>query len=256
MALHPEADIYRCTECTHAFSDPASMPAQETYDSNYYEEAHRRWFQYPNTALFDRIARLVPQGASLLDLGCGRGDFLRFVHKQRPDLRLTGIDFSPNQDDAIRFLKGDALSTNIEEQFDVTVSLAVIEHVVDCAAFANRMLALTKPGGTVVIMTVNESSLLYGLARTGRALGIPLAFNRLYSRHHLHHFTRASLSRLSRECGLSVSRHILHNSPVKAVDLPVKNKAADATLRLVVAAVTAAGYVSSESYLQTIICTA
>ena len=169
MAAHPEADIYRCKCCTHAFSDPGSMPQQESYDPDYYGDTHRRWFEHPNTALFERITALIPAGASVLDVGCGRGDFLRHVHRNRPDVQLTGIDYSPNQDKNIRFLQGDAFELEIRDRFDVVVSLNVIEHVSDCVAFANRLRELTKPGGTIAIMTVNESSILYGLARFGRS---------------------------------------------------------------------------------------
>jgi SAM-dependent methyltransferase len=109
MARHPDADIYRCEHCTHAFSDPASMPKQESYDTDYYDDTHRRWFEHPNTALFDRITAIIPRGGSLLDVGCGRGDLLRHVQSKRPDVQLTGIDYSPNQDEIIRFLQGDAI---------------------------------------------------------------------------------------------------------------------------------------------------
>jgi 2-polyprenyl-3-methyl-5-hydroxy-6-metoxy-1,4-benzoquinol methylase len=254
MATHPEANIYRCACCTHAFSDPASMPAQENYDPDYYDETHRRWFEHPNTALFDRIIGLIPQGGAVLDVGCGRGDFLRHVHRKRPDVQLTGIDYSWNRDETIEFLQGDAFKLDIPDRFDVVVSLAVIEHVPDCVAFANRMRELTKPGGTMAIMTVNESSILYGLARIGRVLGVRLAFDRLYSRHHLHHFTRTSLRRLLESRGLKLSQHIMHNAPVKAVDLPVCSRKADAVLRAMVMGVSAAGYVLSKTYLQTVIC--
>jgi SAM-dependent methyltransferase len=254
MATHPEADIYRCKCCTHAFSDPGSMPRQESYDPDYYNETHRRWFEHPNTALFKRITAVIPTGASVIDIGCGRGDFLRHVHRNRPDVQLTGIDYSPNQDEIIRFLQGDAFELDIRDRFDVVVSLNVIEHVSDCVAFADRLRELTKPGGTIAIMTVNESSILYGMARIGRLFGVPLAFDRLYSRHHLHHFTCASLLRLLESRGLKLSQHILHNSPVKAVDLPVQSRMADAVLRIMVGGVSGAGYVLSKGYLQTVIC--
>jgi SAM-dependent methyltransferase len=254
MATHPEANIYRCECCTHAFSDPGSMPRQESYGPDYYNDTHRRWFEHPNTALFKRITAVIPTGASVIDVGCGRGDFLRYLHRNRPEVQLTGIDYSPNQDEKIRFLQGDAFELDVGERFDVVVSLNVIEHVSDCVAFANRLRELTKPGGTMVIMTVNESSILYGLARIGRRLGVPLAFDRLYSRHHLHHFTSASLLRLLESCGLKLSKHILHNSPVKAVDLPVQNRMADAVLRIMVGGVCGAGHVLSKGYLQTVIC--
>jgi 2-polyprenyl-3-methyl-5-hydroxy-6-metoxy-1,4-benzoquinol methylase len=254
LAKHPDADIYRCNSCTHAFSDVASMPKQEEYGAEYFDDTHRRWFEHPNTRLFDRVASFIPQGGSVLDVGCGRGDFLRHVHKTRPDARLTGIDFAPNEHDAIRFAQGDVLTLDLGERFDVVVSLSVIEHVADCVAFAGRMAELTKPGGFTIVNTPNEASILYGLGRAGRSMGIPLAFNRLYSRHHLHHFTPKSLRTLLEACGLTISDHIMHNAPLMAMDLPVRNPVADAVLRAGVWVIFTAGSATSKTYLQTVVC--
>jgi 2-polyprenyl-3-methyl-5-hydroxy-6-metoxy-1,4-benzoquinol methylase len=254
MAKHPEADIYRCSCCTHAFSDLASMPDQEIYDAGYYDNEHRRWFENPDTNLFDGITALIPEGGSVLDIGCGRGGFLHHVHSKRPDVQLTGVDYSSNQDEVIRFLQGDALKVDISDRFDLVVSLAVIEHVPDCVALAKRMRELAKPGGTLVVMTLDESSILFGLARLGRVLGVPMAFDCLYSRHHVHHFTRASLTRLLESCGLKVSQRIMHNAPLQAVDLPVRSRIADAVLRMALRVVFVAGCVLSRAYLQTVIC--
>ncbi len=256
MGKHPDADIYRCKSCTHAFSDIASMPKQEEYGADYFDDTHRRWFEHPNTQLFDRVAAYIPQGGSVLDVGCGRGDFLRHVHRMRPDAKLTGIDFAPNQHESIRFLQGDVITLDISQRFDVVVSLSVIEHVPDCVAFARRMVELTKQGGSMIVNTPNEASILYGMGRAGLSFGVSLAFNRLYSRHHLHHFTPTSLRRLLESSGLTVSKHLMHNAPVKAMDLPVRNAAADAVLRAGVWAVFAAGSITSKTYLQTIVCSA
>ena len=51
MARNPDADSYGCDHWTHAFSDPASMPKQESFDTDYYDDTHRRWFERPHTAL-------------------------------------------------------------------------------------------------------------------------------------------------------------------------------------------------------------
>ena len=169
-------------------------------------------------------------------------------------MQLTGIDYSRNRDEAIEFLQGDAFKLDIRDRFDVVVSLAVIEHVPDCAAFADRMRELTKPGGTIAIMTVNESSILYGLARIGRALGVRLAFDRLYSRHHLHHFTRTSLRRLLESRGLKLSQHIIHNSPSESGGFAGIEPMGNVVLRAMVRGVSGAGYVLSKRYLQTVIC--
>jgi SAM-dependent methyltransferase len=94
MPSHPEAELFRCLGCSHAFTQPESIRSPERYEASYFEEDHRRWFEHPNTELFERILAEVPKGASVVDVGCGRGDFLRFARNARPDLNLTGIDGS------------------------------------------------------------------------------------------------------------------------------------------------------------------
>lgn len=254
VAKHPEADLYRCRGCTHCFSHLESIEF-ERYQENYFDDDHQRWFANPNVGLFARIAEAIPNDASVLDAGCGGGHFLRHLRKIRPDLALTGVDLSANRDcDGIRFYQGDLLTTNIEGTFDAVVSLAVIEHVADVPGFVERLRQLTKPNGTITIMTLNEDSLLYGLARLGRQLGVPLAFNRLYSRHHLHHFTRNSLRVALESQGLQIESEITHNAPLEAIDIPVKNIALEALLRSGMWIVCKAGDITGRSYLQTMFC--
>ena len=254
MAHHPETDLYRCRRCTHAFSHLEAMQEFERYDDNYYDTVHKRWFNHPNTALFERIAKAIPPSASVLDAGCGRGDFLRYLRQHRPDLRLFGIDLSSNQSvDGIRFLQGDIMQMRIDERFDVIVSLSVIEHISDAAGFARCLHALINPGGLAIVTTVNENSLLYGVARMGRRLGVPLAFNRLYSHHHLHHFTRKSFRTVLRNGGFSIESDFVHAAPLAAIDLPVQGKVADAMLRGGTWVLFRVGALTDRNYLQTII---
>jgi 2-polyprenyl-3-methyl-5-hydroxy-6-metoxy-1,4-benzoquinol methylase len=255
MPSHPEAELYRCAACSHAFTHPESIKHPERYEASYFEEGHKRWFEHPNAELFERILSEIPQYASVVDVGCGRGDFLRFAQSKRSDLKLTGIDLSDNADESgIRFIQGDILKLNLPDRFDVVVSLAVIEHVAEVGAFVRRMQQLAKPSGTVVVMTLNDGSLLYLAARLGRSVGVPLAFNRLYSVHHLHHFTRDSLSNLLTSNGCIVRKHLDHNAPIEAMDLPVNNRWLDSVLRIGLRALWMAGKVARRSYLQTIVC--
>ena len=257
MAHHPETELYRCRRCTHAFSYLGSVREFEQYQSSYFDEEHQRWFDHPNTSLFRHIAGVIPTAASVLDVGCGQGHFLRYLRGIRPDLRLCGIDLSPNPGaGGIQFLQGDIMQAEIRETFDAVVSLATIEHIADVGRFTERLRAWTRPNGIVVVMTLNESSLLYALARAGHRLHVPLAFNRLYSRHHLNHFTRESLRTLLRGRGLVVDSELVHNPPLAAIDIPVSSKLADAVLRSAVWALCKAGDLTNRSYLQTIICRA
>ncbi len=256
MPKHPEAELFRCCRCTHAFSRPESICDPETYRDSYFDEQHKRWFEHPNIELFERLASFIPQGAAVLDVGCGKGDFLRFLRSIRPDLRLCGIDLSANVDEeGVRFLRADILGAEIDERFDAVVSLAVIEHVPDVKGFVQRLWALAKPQGIVIAMTLNDSSLLYALARAARRVGVSLAFDRLYSKHHLHHFTRDSLRAAFARPGFSIDRAFDHDAPIEAMDIPVKSSVADAILRSGLTVIWKAARLVRRSYLQTIICT-
>ena len=153
---------------------------------------HRNWFMNPNTSLFKTILDTIipPRGASLLDVGCGDGAFLRYLHSSRNDLKLTGIDLSENQSqDGVDFIQGDFLETTFTDSFDIVTSLAVIEHVVDIQLFSRRIVQCCRPGGVVVLMTLNDDGLLYRVSRLLHRVGFSAAFNRLYSKHHLNHFS-------------------------------------------------------------------
>jgi 2-polyprenyl-3-methyl-5-hydroxy-6-metoxy-1,4-benzoquinol methylase len=255
MPEHPEAELYRCLRCTHAFTIPESLDHQEQYAASYFLEDHRRWFENPNVRLFEQVLNQIPVGASVVDVGCGRGDFLRFARETRGDLKLTGIDLSQNPNErGIRYFQGDILNADINERFDAVVSLLVIEHIAEVKTFTRRMGELVHPAAILVIVTINDGSILYLAARAGKAVGIPLAFNRLYSRHHLHHFTRKSLHQLMSGNGFAVEQHWDHNAPIEAMDLPVKSRTADFILRAGLRLVWGAGKVTGRSYLQTVVC--
>ncbi len=41
-------------------------------------------------------AAIIQQNASILEVGCGPGNITKYLLRKRPDLKITGIDFSPN----------------------------------------------------------------------------------------------------------------------------------------------------------------
>ena len=91
----------------------------------------------------------------------------------------------------------------LDRKFSIVVTLGTVENCTDVVAFVRRLKSLSAPGALMVVMTVNEDSALYAAARALHAIGVTLPFNRLYSRHHVHHFTKQSLARmLSRKKGL------------------------------------------------------
>src|SRR5262245_1321702 len=105
-----DAALYRCEACDHCFSDPESVQTTEHYGPEYYE---KNWFQNANKWLFETLGQMISsikEDASVADVGCGNGAFLKYLHRTHPKLRLTGIDLSPNEPHSgINFIQGDAL---------------------------------------------------------------------------------------------------------------------------------------------------
>jgi 2-polyprenyl-3-methyl-5-hydroxy-6-metoxy-1,4-benzoquinol methylase len=257
-ARHPEADLYRCPSCDHCFSDVTSIGEQEEYGPDYYLETHRNWFNNPDLSLFRKLHRIIAEfnpAADVLDVGCGNGNLLKYIHEHSPSMRLTGIDIcSLPTLPGIELIRGDAFAMDLGRQFDAVISLAVIEHVADVRTFVEKLRGLCKPGGLVMILTVNDRSLTYGLARLLHGFGVSGAFNRLYSRHHLNHFNLQSLRRLLTDQGLEVIRTIRHHSPLAAIDVPKRNPVIAAGLRLTAWGIFQIERLTGRTILQTVIC--
>lgn len=254
----PEAELFRCPECHHCFTNLNSIKGLETYGSEYFETTHKRWFEHPNYPLFRRIAGYLsklPTRRAVIDVGCGRGDLLRFLDGTGLDLNLTGVDLSaPSMERGIRFIRGDVLETPVEESFDAVVSLAVIEHVPDVHRFMHRLCELCAPGGLILIMTNHEGGLLYRLARLVYRLGYRRPCERLYSKHHLNHFNATSLTRLLRLHELSIEAFCYQNTPIAAVDIPVSSAVTEAILRGVVWGIWILGRLTRQTFLQVVVC--
>ena len=116
-------------------------------------------------------------GLSLLDIGCGGG--LISEPLARLGGHVTGLDpGSENIEAARRHAAGQGLSieyvnATVEDllqqgrQFDAVVCLEVIEHVPDVGAFLKSCAALVRPGGLMLLSTLNRTMKAYLLAIIG-----------------------------------------------------------------------------------------
>ena len=114
-------------------------------------------------------------GLSLLDLGCGGG--LLCEPLARLGAKVTGLDATAESIEIARhhaeaagleidYRHGSAEDLAAEgAHFDAVISLEVIEHVADLEAFLAAAVALTRPGGALVLSTLNRTpkSFLLGI---------------------------------------------------------------------------------------------
>ncbi|MDO8661110.1 MAG: class I SAM-dependent methyltransferase, partial [Candidatus Woesearchaeota archaeon] len=127
-------NLFVCQNCTHFFSLPEK---QEKYSEEYYLKDHENWFLHPNYEYFKKISELIHkftqkstyQHSTLLDVGCGKGDFLKYLSIHEPNTKLTGIDITNNVDKRIQFIQGDIMSHNFKKTYSIITAFMVIEHV-------------------------------------------------------------------------------------------------------------------------------
>jgi|SRR6476646_8502292 len=116
------------------------------------------------------------QGLSVLEVGCGPGDFAIYLANQGAS--VTAVDFSPKaieiaqekanyQEKSVKFQVADAQSLPFDSNFfDLVVSCECLEHVPVPQLALNEISRVLKPSGKLVLTTENYSNamLLYWLA--------------------------------------------------------------------------------------------
>jgi len=180
---------------------------------------------------------------------------LKYLRLKNPRLSLTGIDLRINE----RIPGVDLIEANIgtwqyHHQFDVVVSLAAIEHVVDVQNFMKLAEMLCSADGLVIIMTVNERSIVYELARLANIMGYRYPFEHLYSKHHLNHFNISSLKRLVMSMGFKIVKSVPYNPPVASLDTGTNSAAANAALRSCAGMAFRLGKLMRSMFFQIVVC--
>jgi ubiquinone/menaquinone biosynthesis C-methylase UbiE len=147
------------------------MSKQTLFDA--WPERYDRWFTTPIGRLVREVegelinSLLEPHpGEKLLDAGCGTGiftmDFLKsgaqvigldisapmLIHARR---KLTNYAFYPVQADILHL----PFAAN---SFDKTVSVTALEFIADARRAIDELFRVTRPGGLVVVATLNSLS--------------------------------------------------------------------------------------------------
>ena len=117
------------------------------------------------------------QNLSLVDIGCGGG--LIAEPMARLGAAVTGIDASATNISVASLhakaggLTIDYLATTAEDlaqagqRFDVVLALEIIEHVSDISLFYDAITHLVKPGGVLILSTLNRTAKSYAMAIVG-----------------------------------------------------------------------------------------
>jgi methionine biosynthesis protein MetW len=111
---------------------------------------HSRW----------KIAgELIADDSSVLDIGCGSGEFLRYLKESRPLCEVEGIDTSAEAcrltaSRGIECSVHDIASCDLDRAFDYITCLEVIEHIPDAEAVLHRIMTSCRRSAIISIPNV------------------------------------------------------------------------------------------------------
>lgn len=108
-------------------------------------------------ALTRAVARHVPPAGQVLDVCCGTGDIALAIQRQRPDVHITGLDFSAamlreaqrkDTRRTIHWQQGDAQHLPFHTQLFSAVTISFgLRNTTDYERVIAEMYRVTKPGG-------------------------------------------------------------------------------------------------------------
>lgn len=222
---HDRWGVVTCRDCGHALTTP--VPSDEELGSLYnskYFDSHYAPLAFAGAEFRKKIKDesgklkkfVLPHknGGELLDIGCGRGYFLKASAK---NFHPTGFDVSAENADFIR----ESLQVDMEvnswdlvafekQKFDVITLWHSLEHFKDPRSSLHKAMAWLKDDGVVVVnVPMHDCVDSFLMKKDWPNWDVPF---------HLHHFSKDSLHRLLAQLDLEIiEEETFHSEVIKEV---------------------------------------
>jgi 2-polyprenyl-3-methyl-5-hydroxy-6-metoxy-1,4-benzoquinol methylase len=207
---HEKFNLSSCSRCNFVFTNP--RPSASSIGSYYKSDTYishtgsrkgllnltYHWVRTYTLRWKVRLLKEYKQTGSLLDYGCGTGEFLSA--SQKSGFLVSGVEPSEEARRKAETLIGHTLNRDISElvnkKFDIITLWHVLEHITDLKEKLNHLKELLKEQGIICIAVPNRES--YDAA--------------FYKEHwagydvprHLSHFSRENMAMLLHEMNFSL----------------------------------------------------
>jgi methionine biosynthesis protein MetW len=187
-----------------ALSAPAPMHDFRDYD-DYWERrgelrvVHNRW---------TIAAGWIPNGATLLDIGCGSGEFLRYLRQSRPDILAGGVDIAARSvemttSEGFNASVLDISTTEIPGSYDYITCFEVLEHIPDAESALLRLKEAARSG---IIVSVPNVGFIMNRLRLGVFGRFPITNCVFHINEHVRHWTPKDFADWANHHGLRIDR--------------------------------------------------
>jgi 2-polyprenyl-3-methyl-5-hydroxy-6-metoxy-1,4-benzoquinol methylase len=210
LITHEHFHLKKCDSCSFVITNP--RPDQPSLNRYYQSEqyiSHNQKSHGPVASLYFlarkftlrwKIGLLKQHNSkgSLLDFGCGTGEFLRAAHQQ--GWHIDGLEPNDAARQRAAQITGINIASNLEQlnhkQYDVITLWHVLEHIPDLQQTLLRLHSLMKRDGVMLIAVPNHESYdACTYKNYWAAYDVP---------RHLWHFSKSTMNRLLCLAGLKV----------------------------------------------------
>ena len=220
-------DVFQCNSCGLVYLNP--RPSISEFETIYPPDYHAFDFSEEDFGIVYKIrSRLeakrvlswckdLPDGARILDVGCGDGFHLELLRKYgNKTWRLEGVDIDKRAVEMankrnLNVHHGAINELNLaENNYDFVFAVQTIEHVEKPDLFLSAIKKILKPDGKLVVVTDNTESFDFLLFKKSHWGGYHFP-------RHWNLFNRKSLTKLAEKVGLKTENITTQVSPVNWV---------------------------------------
>jgi SAM-dependent methyltransferase len=196
----------KCNACNFVYVNPRPTPQEvediytahtNPFDQEEYEGLD---VELPTLMrLVRRLKKIVPQG-KILDMGCGRGDFLHIAKDHGYEVQGSDLSTADGPYPDVPIFKGFLMDANFpSEAFDIIVTRNTLEHIYDPNEDLRELNRLLKPGG---VLYVKVPHVKFEEGWRCRAF---FGFKSLFTPPvHLNHFSTFTLNRILERNGFQL----------------------------------------------------
>lgn len=176
-------NLVRCVDCSMVFVEnmPSKKDISKYYGSGYYAQKNISNNVMNKIIMASRLSKIPKKNIrSILDYGCGNGDFL--LKMKQNGLDVSGVEFSEDgRNICSKKLDAKIFDENkfykLKDKFDVITLWHVLEHIYEPSEVLTKIREVLKEDGTLIISVPNIDSLQFKIfGRNTFHLDIPRHF--------------------------------------------------------------------------------
>lgn len=223
--LYNEIRLVACLECGHVYNLLIDEEKQKLL--KFYKTEHenlssgalkKEVSEKRNLDLYNIFKSYATETSKILDLGCGNGSFLNFLHEHNFK-KLYGFELAEHIDTNQALLyninSGNAESLPYEDStFDLIILDQFLEHIINPVKVMKETYRILKNTGTIIIGVPNAFE--YNKYKMFTYFYIIL-------KEHIQHFDKEHLTMLSNHTGFNVEKIVDSIYPMHSMNMPMSN---------------------------------